>query len=93
MKWLWWAHKHYYNGPEDIELSPLTREPISEYVCKCGAKIRVFSDGEVIAIWNKESEVLYECPPFEEDKEVVLKSVKNFDIKKTKLIKDTDILN
>lgn len=93
MKWLWWAHKHYYYGPESIEYAPLTREPISEYLCKCGAKIRLFSHGEVIAIWNKDKEVLYECPPFEPDNEVVLKLVKNFDINKTRSIIDTDILD
>ncbi|MDP1689135.1 MAG: hypothetical protein Q8L47_03320 [bacterium] len=91
--WLWFDHKHYYNGPESIQYTPLTREYISEYFCKCGAKIRVFADGEVLAIWDKDDEVIYESPPFDGDKEVLRKSVKDFDVKKTRVIIDTDILN
>ncbi len=92
-----WSHRHVYKVTDNIEYSPILGDPIGEYVCRCGGKMKVYEDGEVLAIWPKDSEGggYFAGTEVVKDGEIkfVTKHVTDFDIIGTTKIRDNDIYN
>ena len=87
---MWWSHKHAYRGPQNILSTLVLREKVCEYICRCGSKIKIFEDGEILGIWGRDNSLIFRSET-KHDGKFVMGFATNFDIKKTKKIKDSDI--
>lgn len=89
---MWWEHEHVYRGPDKTEYTFILGEPITQYNCKCGLKIKVFADGEILKIWKDGENPVYDGSVIALDGKISLKYVSDFDLNKIKKIKDSEIL-
>lgn len=55
----WFFHRHVYRGPREIGYHEILRDTYGNYVCDCGAKIKVLHQGEILLAWDKRGDIIF----------------------------------